>query len=1053
MQDDPTSVCLFDDQIEAAARGSLDDPSARLHLERCPRCRAAADAVRSDDEFLARLERAGAVAPAPVRPELPPAVPGYRILGEIKRGGQGVVYEAVQIATERKVALKVPLRGVGAMPDQLLRFRREARLAAAIDHPNVAVIHAVEFAGGQPVQVFEFVPGEGLAERLGRGPLPVAEALEVARQLALGIGAAHERGVIHRDLKPSNVKMTPGGTVKILDFGLARSAVQPAGAGAPDDRTLAGAVVGTPRYMSPEQARGAPVDPRTDVFSWACLVFECLAGAPAFAGDSPSECFAAILTREPEWTRLPEQTPESVRALLARCLQKDPARRLADIAEARAEIERAMEAREWEHPERPRPPPPPGTRTNLPGELTSFIGRHRELAEVKHLLASSRLLTLTGAGGCGKTRLALRVARDLLDAFPDGVRLVEFAALADGALVPQAAAAALDVREEPRSPLTETLAASLRDKSALIVLDNCEHVLRASSTLVETILRSCPAVKILTTSREPLGIAGERSWRVPSLSMPEPPAEGGASAGPSSEAVRLFADRASAVSPSFALTGENGGAIAQICRRLDGIPLAIELAAARVRVMSVHQVAARLDDRFRLLTGGSRSAVPRQRTLAALIDWSYDLLTEPERALLRRLSVFAGGWTLEAAGAVSPGDEYETLDLLTMLVDKSLVIADDSPKEKRYRMLETVRQYAADRLLAAPQRDESVDARDRHAAWYLGLAERAEMHLQGRDQGAWLARLELEHDNLRTAWDWLATRPAGGTQILSLGGALWRFWVTRGHLTESRRRLAEALARPDTSAPTAARAKALSGAGTAAWGQADFAAATDLLSESLRIRRELNDRSGVAASLNNLGLVAADAGGPDAARAMYEESLRIRRELNDKAGEAAVLNNLGLLEYRAGRYAAARDLHERSLAIKRQTQDRRAIAYSLGNLAYVALAEGEAARARDLAEECLAISRETGDQRGMAEAIELLGSQAAAGTPARAVRLYAAADALRRAIGAPPPAHERAEHLRRLAAASAAVGDAAFAAHWNHGLAMTLEDAITLATDRSGDGR
>ncbi len=1050
MQDDPTSVCLFDDQIEAAARGTLDDPSARVHLERCPRCRAAADAVRSDDEFLARLERAGAVAPVPARADAPPAVPGYRILGEIKRGGQGVVYEAVQIATERKVALKVPLRGAPGMPDQLLRFRREARLAAAIDHPNVAVIHAVEFAGGQPVQVFEFVPGEGLAERLDRGPLPVAEALEVARQLALGIGAAHERGVIHRDLKPSNVKVTPGGTVKILDFGLARSAVRATGAGAPDDHTLAGAVVGTPRYMSPEQARGAPVDPRTDVFSWACLVFECLAGAPAFPGDSPSECFAAILTREPEWTRLPEQAPEAVRTLLARCLQKDPARRLADIAEARAEIERAIEAREWEHPERPRPPPPPGTRTNLPGELTSFIGRHRELAEVKHLLASSRLLTLTGAGGCGKTRLALRAARDLLGEFPDGVRLVELAALADGALVAQAAAAALDVREEARNPLIETLAGALKDRHALIVLDNCEHVLRASSSLVEAILRSCPAVKILTTSREPLGIAGERCWRVPSLSMPEPSA---APSAPSSEAVRLFADRASAVSPSFALTGENEPAIAQICRRLDGIPLAIELAAARVRVMSVHQVAARLDDRFRLLTGGSRSAVPRQRTLAALIDWSYDLLTEPERALLRRLSVFAGGWTLEAAGAVSPGDEYETLDLLTQLVDKSLVIADDSPREKRYRMLETVRQYAADRLLAAPQRDESVDARDRHAAWYLGLAERAEMHLQGRDQGAWLARLELEHDNLRTAWDWLATRPAGGAAILSLGGALWRFWVTRGHLTESRRRLAEALARADTSAPTAARAKALSGAGTAAWGQADYAAATELLNESLRIRRELNDRSGVAASLNNLGLVAADAGGPDAARAMYEESLRIRRELNDKAGEAAVLNNLGLLEYRAGRYAAARDLHERSLAIKRLTQDRRAIAYSLGNLAYVALAEGEAARARDLAEECLAISRETGDQRGMAEAIELLASQAAAGAPARAVRLYAAADALRRAIGAPPPAHERAEHLRRLAAASAAVGDAAFAVHWTEGLVMTLEDAITLATDRSGDVR
>ncbi len=1039
MQEDPTSVCLSRRQIEAAARGTLEDPLARQHLEHCLRCRAAADEVRSDDAFLARLERAGAVAPAAMPSGFLPEIPGYRVVAELRRGGQGVVYEGVQLGTDRKVALKMPLGDAAALPDQITRFRREARLAAAIDHPNVAVIYAVEAAGLRPVQVFEFVPGEDLSERLRRGPMPIGEALEVARQLAAGIAAAHERGVIHRDLKPSNVKLTPTGTAKILDFGLARSTTQRAPHEADPEHTLAGAVVGTPRYMSPEQARGAPVDARTDVFSWASLVFECLAGTPAFYGDSPSDCIAAILTRQPDWSRVPEATPEAVRALLARCLEKDAARRMPSINDALAEIERALEAREWEHPERPRPAPR-DVRTNLPGELTSFIGRRRELTEVKELLATNRLLTLTGSGGCGKTRLALRAARDLIDSFADGVRLVELAALSDGALVPQAAAAALDVREEARVALIDTLADRLKERTVLLVLDNCEHVLRACTELVDPILRSCPAVKVLATSREPFGIAGERAWRVPSLSMPDEEGD----AGPDCEAVRLFTERAGAVAPSFRVTSENTPSIVQICRRLDGIPLAIELAAARARVMSVQQIASRLDDRFRLLTGGSRTAVPHQRTLAALIDWSYDLLGEPERALLRRLSVFYGGFTLEAAAAVTPSDEYEVLDLLMQLVDKSLVMADEGAAEKRYRLLETVRQYAADRLIG--EGSESADARDRHAAFFAGLAEQAEKHLQGPAQGAWLARLELEHDNLRAAWDWLGTRPGGGSALLTMGGALWRFWVTRGHLSEARRRLAEALERADASAPTPARAKALGGAGTAAWGQADYGAAADLLGESLRLRRELGDRSGVAASLNNLGLVAADAGRPDEARTMYEESLAIRRELKDTPGEAAVLNNLGLLEYRAGRYTAARELQERSLEIKRRTQDRRAIAYSVGNLAYIALAEGQTARAREQAEECLAISRETGDRRGMAEALELIAGLACETAPARAVRLYAAVDSLRRVIGAPPPPQERAEHLRRLAAARAAIGETTYAFRWSEGQAMTLEEAIGLAT-------
>ncbi len=430
---------------------------------------------------------------------------------------------------------------------------------------------------------------------------------------------------------------------------------------------------------------------------------------------------------------------------------------------------------------------------NLPIQLSSFIGRERAIAELKGLLSTTRLLTLTGAGGSGKTRLALQMATNLLADFEHGVWWVELAALTDPTLVPQQVASSLGISEQPGRQLMDTLSDALQPKKLLLVLDNCEHLIAACAQLVETLLRSCADLRILTTSREAFTIPGETIWPVPSLGVPDayhlPPREGLVKY----EAVHLFIERAVSVLPTFRLTQENASALAQVCRRLDGLPLAIELAAARVKVLSVEQIAARLDDSYRLLAGGSRTALPRQQTLQATIDWSHHLLSEKERILFRRLSVFMGGFTLEAAEAVCAGngiEQDEVLDLLSHLIDKSLVAVAQRSGEARYRLLETIRQYGQDKL---QEFGEAANLRRNHCDWYVGLSERAESEILGARQGSWFDRLEVEHDNLRAALGWSLEQKEAETAA-RMGAAIWRFWLLRGYMSEGRRWLERALA-------------------------------------------------------------------------------------------------------------------------------------------------------------------------------------------------------------------------------------------------------------------
>jgi predicted ATPase/DNA-binding CsgD family transcriptional regulator len=687
---------------------------------------------------------------------------------------------------------------------------------------------------------------------------------------------------------------------------------------------------------------------------------------------------------------------------------------------------------------------------NLPRQLTSFVGREREIGEVARLLGSTALVTLTGTGGAGKTRLALQVAADLVDAHADGVWLAELAALSDGSLVAQAIAQAVGVQEETRRPLVEILASFLRPRELLLLLDNCEHLVEACAALVDRLLRACPQVRILATSREPLGIAGETVFRVPSLPLPDPGRRPPIEQLVHYEAVRLFLDRALAVQPGFAVTDRNAPALAQVCHRLDGIPLAIELAAARMGALTVEQIAARLDQRFRLLRGGSRTAMPRQQTLRATVDWSYDLLPERERLLLHRLAVFAGGWMLEAAETVCSGagiEEHEVLDLLSALVKKSLVQAEERGEEVRYRLLETVRQYAREQLQQSGA--ESVVC-VRHLNWLLALAERAANEANGLRQATWLDRFELEHDNFRAALGWSTS--VGHTEAgLRLATLLLGLWSVRGYSGEGRARLADLLSRAPE--PTCARAGALTSAGYLAVRQGDYAAALPLLEESLALWREFGDKPGIARALHALGEALLGLGEHGRAQMLLEESLALYRQFGDASTVSGVTSTLPRvlccladIAYAQADYVRASARYEEGLAAAREYRHAHDVGYAMRGLGHLARMQGDYGRATELLKESLVVLAQLNDKRCTPLCVEGMACVASElGQWERAARLFGAAEALREAIGVTLLPAERVDHDRAAAAARAAAAEAALAAAWAEGRTMTLEQAAEYA--------
>jgi predicted ATPase/DNA-binding SARP family transcriptional activator len=715
--------------------------------------------------------------------------------------------------------------------------------------------------------------------------------------------------------------------------------------------------------------------------------------------------------------------------------------------------------------------------TNLPIPLSSFIGRKNEMIHIKTRLGGSRLLTLVGAGGSGKTRLSIQVSIELIDSFRDGVWWIELANLNAEPLVAKAAAKTLGVDEVAHQSMLETLANYLRPKHLLLILDNCEHLITACAELAQSLLRECPDLKILTTSREPLNVAGENVWQVSTLSVPTH-ALTREQLLMSFEGVRLFVERAQAINPQFVLTEDNAPCVIEICRRLDGIPLALELAAARVAVLSVQQIAARLDDRFSLLTTGSRTVLARQQTLRALIDWSHDLLSETERVLFRRLSVFVDGWSLPAANAVV-GDlkNSNILDIITQLVNKSLLLAEPAQDgDLRYRFLDTIRQYAHDKLVESGEEER---LRQRHCAWAISFAEIADGESRGADQLLWLARLEQEYNNLRAPLEY-ARRQSDQDHSdlrLRLAAALARFWQLRGYWSEGRIWLAPAL---DSDACTVAQARALIGLAELVSIQEGFAISQPLYEESLTQCRALGDKWGIALS-SSYSLAFED--DPVQAKARLAECLALAQDLNDEWLAAMAFHRMGIFSLRQGEqdnalleqglvyarktgdrwllssalvnlgelvrlqmnYERVAVLYDEALVIERQLGDKHGLAVTLHNQGHMAMRQGDVARATVLFKESFAIFREHGRKQGMVECVSAMGGVAAAlEQPARAAQLLGATDSLFAGLQATMDPTDRVEYEHNIAVARAQMDESAFAAAWAEGHAMTLEQAIAL---------
>jgi predicted ATPase/class 3 adenylate cyclase len=725
---------------------------------------------------------------------------------------------------------------------------------------------------------------------------------------------------------------------------------------------------------------------------------------------------------------------------------------------------------------------------NLPEQLTSFVGRDRELDELRELVQSSRLVTLTGPGGVGKTRLALQVAAELLDGSGDGVWLVDLAPLANAEFVEATAATALGVREDAGRPMLETLVDALRDRDMLVLFDNCEHVIDATAKVADALLRSCPRVELLATSREPLGVAGESVFRVPSLSLADDALDAGPETLATSEAVRLFLERAAQHKSGFVLDATNAVVVARMCRRLDGIPLAIELAAARLRSVSLDEIDARLDQRFRLLTGGVRTALPRQQTLQALMDWSYDLLTGGEQTVLVRLAVFAGGWDLEAVEAVAAGGEvpgWEVLHHLSALVDKSLVQADDTGTVTRYRLLETVRDYATNKLADRPD-DESAVLRTAHRDHYLALAETAAPHLISYDQLKWLGRLETEQDNFRAALArcLVDPDPEPGLRLASALGWLWEF---RGYVVEGIETLAALLARPQGDMPGLQRGRALAAVagllnhvgdygGAIARGDealgigraerddtvtaealltlayahirhGEVADALAMTSNGLALARALNDTDLTAKLLNRRAHGLILQGDESGARTCLQEGLHLYRETGNRIDANGLLVNLSVLELIAGERHEARDHLTEAHAIA-QAQDHLLFhVFTAQMLGLVEFLDGDHPAARQLFTQSLNAARRIGHQSGVAYAI--LGLAATSVDLDDAATLHGAADALFDQLSEtlePLEADLRGRDQSRLRATA---GDARFSEAYAHGRTLTRADAITLALKQS----
>ena len=986
---------------------------------------------------------------------------GFADAHEIGRGGFGVVYRCSQVALDRTVAIKVLTADLDEANRE--RFIREQRAMGRLTgHPNIVeVLQVGTLISGLPYLVMPFHPQDSLDVRIRRhGPLSPEETVRLGVKLAGALATAHRADILHRDVKPGNILITDYGEPALSDFGIARI---------PDGfHTAAGTITGSPAFTAPEVLAGDAPTPAADVYGLGATMFAALTGHAAFERHSGEELVAQFLriTTQPIPNLREHGIDDDLGQVIERAMARAPGQRPAAVSLGE-QLQQLQAQRGWPvdaiamrvtaFPEGPRSSPvpliPPATSSStawepspfglsvagsFPLELTSFIGRRTEMVKTKSLLTSSRLVTLTGIGGVGKTRLATRVATGRQQDFSDGVWMIELGELHDSVLLPSVIAASLGLRPQGQ-PVLDALTDYLAPRQLLLVLDNCEQIVEAVAKFSETLLRNCPELRILATSREPLGVNGESVLQVQPLAIPD-----SLRAAARCDAVTLFVERAATAVPGFTVTEANIADVTEICRHLDGLPLAIELAVARLRALSPEQILHRLTDRYALLTRGSRSAPNRQQTLRWCVDWSYSLCTPAEQAIWAQLSVFAGTFELDAAEQVCRNDyAQDLLDVLTGLVDKSILIREESGSVVRFRLLETVRDYGRDKL---EETGTSTELRCRHGNWYRQLAENADADWVSTRQLEWIARLDREQPNLREALDFYLT----GTEAeaaLSFVSALQPFWLSRGQAHEARHWLDRAFAAVQATA-TAARATALWRASLLAVAQDDHRAASALVTQAQALVEQSQDPIAHAFAGLIQGAYGILTGDPRSARAPLEAALQSFAAQDDFYGQFWAQYLLGWVYTVQSDSATALSYYEQAIAITESLGDFVHRSYALWAAAIAAWLQVDRDRALRLLRQGLKLIRQQRDPFMAANAVEALAWIVGAdGSARRAAVLLGAAAALSQTTGTSTMlfTYLAVHHDNCERAVRHTLGERAFDAAYRKGAALDLDAVIGYA--------